>query len=146
MKKISSLLLAAFLFLGATSFARTGEPSAKIQSEFKLQYTNAENVKWSAVSHLYKADFAHEGAYLSAFLDADGKIVGVSRNIDRTTLPILLGKKLEDKFKTYWLSGLFEMNTSDGVSYYATLQNAGEEITLSSEGQYWTEYKKTKKS
>jgi len=145
MKKISSFLLAAILFLSASSFAHTGEPSAKIQSEFKLRFTNAENIKWSAVSDLYKADFAQEGLYLSVFLDADGKMVSVSRNIDRSTLPLLLGKKLEDKFKAYWLSELFEVNDSAGVSYYATLQNANEEITLSSDGNYWSVYKKIKK-
>lgn len=145
MKKISSFFLAAILFLSTTAFAGTGEPSKRIQSEFKHRFTNAENIKWSAVSDLYRADFAQAGLYLSVFLDTDGKLVSISRNIDRTTLPLLLGKKLEDKFKTYWLSELLEVNDSAGVSYYATLQNASEEITLSSDGQYWNVYKKTKK-
>jgi hypothetical protein len=76
----------------------------------------------------------------------DGKMIALTRNISSLQLPLSLQTELKTKNEKLWISDLFEVANDQGTSYYATLENADEQIVMKSSGSTWTIYRKQRKA
>jgi hypothetical protein len=72
-------------------------------------------------------------------------MLGLTKNISFTQLPIFLQANLKEVQENTWITDLFELSNEDGTTYYLTLENANEKITYRSVKNEWTLYQKKSK-
>jgi hypothetical protein len=119
----------------------------QVLKSFTTSFNNATEVKWSANSMLFKAEFSYHGQFITAYYNADGEMVAATKNISSTTLPVAVQASLKKVSKGYWIADLFELTDDSGTSYYVTLENADTKVVLkNSIGTTWTTYLKQVKS
>ncbi|MGZ8543907.1 MAG: hypothetical protein ACXWV0_01360 [Flavisolibacter sp.] len=148
MKRLVLTLTLALSLISFSSFAKDDvvvSPAA-LQS-FKNAFKTATEVNWTAGENFFKADFSMNGQYVSAFYNAEGYMIALTRNISSLQLPITLQASLKNNFDQYWISELFEVANEEGTAYYITLENADTKMVMkSSAGTDWSTYKKVRKS
>ena len=121
--------------------------SAAVLASFHSAFKNASDVKWKTSGDYFKADFIVNEQYVTAFYDCNADLVAVTRNINSFQLPVTLQTKLKASYEKYWISDLFELSNENGVSYYATVENGEQKITLKSSNAIdWVLYQKQSKS
>ena len=145
MKRLLVTLTLALSLISFSSFAND-EVSPSAVKSFNSAFKNATDVKWTVTDNYFKADFALNGQYVSAFYDAEGKMIALTRNISSLQLPIALQADLKVKYDSYWISDVFEVAGETGTSYYITLETADTQLVLKSEGDSWSNFKKQRKS
>jgi hypothetical protein len=148
MKRLVLTLTIALSLISLSSFKSADDsiaPDAAIKS-FKSAFKSATEVSWSITDDLYKANFSLNGQYVSAFYDAEGQMVALTKNLTSLELPIALQAKLKKNYEGYWISDLIEVAREEGTSYYITLENADSKLILKSSGLDWSSYKKQRKS
>jgi hypothetical protein len=94
----------------------------------------------------FKADFALNGQYVSAYYDAEGNMKALTRNISSLQLPIALQADLKKNYDSYWISDVLEVANEEGTSYYITLETADTQLILKSNSDSWNTFKKQRKS
>ena len=148
MKRLLVTLTIALSFISLSSFANENgnDVSPRAVQSFNSSFKNATEVYWTISDNYYKVNFAMNGQYVSAFYDADGKMIALTRNISSLQLPIALQAELKKNYDCYWISDVFEMANEDGTSYYITLETADSQLILKSSGDTWNTYKKQRKS
>jgi len=121
--------------------------SAAVLASFNSSFKNVSEVAWKTSGSFYKADFAMNGQYVTAYYDATAKLVAVTRNISSVQLPVTLQTALKKSYDAYWISDLFELSDDSGTSYYVTVENGDVKTTLkSTQNNEWTVYQKSRKS
>ncbi len=138
-----SLLL--FVTMSMNAFAADTAVSPDILKSFKKTFSTAKDVTWSTSNDLYKADFVYRSQYITAYYDAEGNMLALTKNILSTELPLLLGTSLREHYSNHWISEVLEVSTEDGSRYYVTLENADEKVVLKSVQNNWSVAKKVKK-
>lgn len=148
MKRLLVTLIIALSFISLSSFANTNgeDVSPKAVESFNTSFRNATEVRWTITDNYFKADFALNGQYVSAFYDTDGKMIALTRNISSLQLPIALQAGLKKNYDCYWISNILESATEEGTSYYITLETADTQLILKSSGDSWNTFKKQRKS
>jgi hypothetical protein len=145
MKKIIITLAIGFSTL--CSFANDGNVSEKVLNAFKTEFSTAKEVAWTEGNNYFKAEFLFNENYVSAFFNADGELMAVTRYISSLDLPVSLQADLKKSYSNYWISDLFELSSNDATSYYITLENAGVKIVLkASPGDKWSVFQKSTKA
>lgn len=146
MKKM--ILSLAIAFTAFTAFAADENVDQKVLTAFKNEFTAAREVKWTVTDNYYKAEFLYNDKYVYAYYSVDGELLGLTRYISPTDLPISLQMSLKKKYGgDYWVSDLFEVAKNDATSYYITLENADSSIVLKSTGgNEWSVFKTVKKA
>lgn len=148
MKK--SILMWAMMFtMGlSTVFANNEKTiSQKAVSSFKKDFTNAQDVKWESTKDYAKATFKLNDQVMFAYYSQTGDLMGITRNILSTQLPISLLSNLKKNYSSYWITDLFEISSSNEASYYVTVQNGDQTLVLKSSGiTGWEVYKKEKRN
>ncbi len=143
MKKIILTLVIAISTLGA--FAGE-EVNPKALASFKNEFASAKEVTWTVTAEYFKAEFTFNGQYVNAFYNADGELMGLTRNITSLELPMNLQASLKKSYEDFWISDLFEITKSNNTGYYITLENADSKVVLkATAGEDWSVYKKVKK-
>jgi hypothetical protein len=145
MKRLLVTLTIALSFISLSSFAND-EVSPSAVKSFNTSFKNATEVKWTVTDNYFKADFALNGQYVSAFYDTEGQMIAITRNISSLQLPIALQAELKSNYDAYWISDVFEVANETGTSYYITLESADTQLVLKSEGDSWSNFKKQRKS
>lgn len=149
MKRLVLTLTIALSLISLSSFKSVEDsiaPDAAVKS-FKSAFQSATEVSWSITENLYKANFSLNGQYVSAFYNAEGQMIALTKNLSSLELPIALQAKLKKNYEGYWITDLIEVAREEGTSYYITLENADTKLTLKSSGtDYWSSYKKQRKS
>lgn len=145
MKRLLVTLTIALSFISLSSFAND-EVSPSAVKSFNTSFKNATEVKWTVTDNYFKADFALNGQYVSAFYDTEGRMIALTRNISSLQLPIALQADLKSNYDAYWISDVFELANETGTSYYITLETADTQLVLKSEGDSWSNFKKQRKS
>jgi hypothetical protein len=145
MKRLLVTLTIALSFISLSSFAND-EVSPTAVKSFNSSFKNATEVKWTVTDNYFKADFALNGQYVSAFYDTEGQMIAITRNISSLQLPIALQAELKSNYDAYWISDVFEVANETGTSYYITLETADTQLVLKSEGDSWSNFKKQRKS
>lgn len=147
MKRLLITLTVVLSLITLSSFSNGEKVNDNVLTSFNTSFKNATEVTWSTTAHLYKAKFVYNSQYLTAFYDADGNMIAVTRNISSFQLPICLQTSLKKDYEHFWISDLFEVSREEGTSYYVTLENADTKIILkSSSNSEWTPYQKQRKS
>lgn len=132
--------------LSTKTFAEDTAVSATVLQSFRSSFEYATEVKWSLAENMYKAEFEFNGQYISAFYDADGAMVAMTRNVSTMQMPITLQASLKKDYQNYWISDLFELTDNGGTTYYITLENPDAKVVLKSNGSYsWSTFQKQKK-
>jgi hypothetical protein len=145
MKSIFILLTVLSSFFVKAAENPTGSETA--QECFKTTFATASDVTWSYSNNLYKASFILNGQYATAFYNAEGGFLGITRHISSAQLPLTLQTALKTEHKDKWVTELFEFSTEDGVQYYITLENADQKLVLkASNGSLWSQFQKLRKS
>ncbi len=149
MKKM--ILSLAIVFTTLSSFAgiKHGEENVnqKVLNAFKNDFVAASQVNWTSGEDFYKAEFIYNDKYVFAYYNLDGDLLGLTRYISTTDLPIHLQMNLKKKYSSYWISDLFEVAKNDATSYYVTIENSDTKIVLKSTGgSDWAVYKTVKKA
>lgn len=146
MKKI--LIVAMILLTGlSTTFANLRETvNEKISKAFTKDFAGAEEVKWENKENFAKATFKINNQVMFAFYSQEGDLLGVTRNIVSSQLPINLLADLKGNYGKYWITDLFEMSNNRSTNYYVTLENSTHTIVLRSSGtDGWEVFTKVKK-
>lgn len=145
MKHLVLALALSFSFLGH-AFAEEGKIDKNVLESFNSAFKNATDVNWVVTDHYYKANFQLNGQYISAFYNADGRMIAATRNVSLYQLPLSLQLSIRKDYADFWISDLFELNNEDGISYFITLENAGTRTVLrsGSDGS-WSLYRKSMK-
>ena len=140
------LIIAAAMFVSLSAFAGAETVNEKVLNAFNTEFTTASEVEWTISSGYFKASFGMNGQRVAAFYNTDGELMGLTRNIRSSQLPVRLQTSLMKNYNIYWVSDLFEVSNTDGTSYYVTLENGSKKIVLkSSTGNDWSSYKKDRK-
>jgi hypothetical protein len=133
MKK--QILILALVLVGITgsSFA-TGTPDVNKYAErsFNQQFAGAHDAKWEDCKTFVKVSFEMENQSLFAYYSNNGELLGVSRYISTTQLPVQLLITLKKQYSGYWISDLFEVHVNDDTSYYVTVENGSQKKVLKS--------------
>ncbi|TAH02574.1 MAG: hypothetical protein EAZ16_09345 [Sphingobacteriales bacterium] len=146
MKKLMiGLVLGAFIITNTAFANNSNTVNDKVQTSFKQEFATAQNVVFSKTNNYIKAAFTLNNQVMEAYYTADGEMIGVSKNLLSTELPIGLQVDLKRDYADYWISDLFEFATESNSNYFITVENADQKITLQSNGNEWIVYKKAKK-
>ena len=146
MKRLLVILTIALSLVSLSSFANGEDVSPRAVKSFNKSFKNATEVKWTVTDSYFKADFALNGQYVSAFYNEDGSMIALTRNLSSLQLPIALQADLKNNYDCYWISNVLEVANEEGTSYYITLETADEQLTLKSSGDSWSTFKKQRKS
>lgn len=143
--------LIIFMLFASSLFAKSSHASdiisAKALKSFQTTFTQAKDAEWIVIDKYYKVQFVMNEQTLTAYYNADGSLLSVTRNISSTQLPLMLLAQLKNKYHNQWVSELFEMSNENGTDYYVTLENADTKTILkSSNNSNWVLYKKIKKA
>lgn len=141
-------LLALVVLISSLAVNAAGKNiNEKVLNAFKTEFTTASQVEWTTGPNYYKASFVFNDKHVFAFYNAEGRLLGLTRNITTSELPLKLQADLKKNYDTYWISDLFEAAREEGTSYYLTLEDADTRLVLrASADNSWTVYEKTKKS
>jgi hypothetical protein len=147
MKKKILFLSIALTSFTAFSFAASAPAINKnVVSSFHQQFSKAHDIQWDYEPKYVKAQFVMDDMVLFAYFNENGELLAVTRFISPNQLPLSLVSSLKKDFDNYWISDLFEIQTENGTSYYATLENADQIVVMKSEGTNgWNLYKKEKR-
>lgn len=144
MKKM--ILGLAFALSSLASFAKDENVSQKVLDAFHSSFATVSQVEWANGSNYYRASFVYNNKHVFAYYDLDGQLMGLTRYLSSTDLPLNLQTSLKNDYSDYWISDLFEAAREDGTTYYITLENADTRIVLKSTGTLeWEQYKKFRK-
>ncbi len=144
MKKMILTLVIAITTLSA--FANDENVNQKVLDAFKTEFNTAKEVEWSVGSNYYKATFNYNGKYVFAYYNENGELLGLTRYLSPSDLPLTLQNNLNKNYEGYWVSDLFGASKDDATNYYITLENADTKIVLKSGENNWETYSKIKKS
>ncbi len=149
MKKLITAVVLGSVLMMNTAFAngnKNENVAASVKNTFNQEFANAKDVRWGKTNNYYKAAFTMNNEVMTAYFTTDGDLMGVIHNILSTELPISLQLALKKDYDGYWITELFEMAKDNSNSYFVTLNNADQVITLqSTDGYTWSLYSKEKK-
>jgi len=147
MKKVIAGLVLGSILLVNTAFANTNDNvNEKVAAAFKHEFVQATDVSWQKADSYYRAIFKLNEDILTAYFSVDGDLMGVTRNLLSTELPINLQTSLKRDYADYWITDLFEYAKKETSGYFVTVENADQRITLqSADGRNWSVYLRSKK-
>ena len=100
MKRLLVTLTIALSLISLSSFANGEDVSPSAVKSFNSSFKNATEVKWTVTDNYFKADFALNGQYVSAFYDDRRQMIALTRNISSLQLPIALQADLKNQIMT----------------------------------------------
>ena len=132
MKKVTTILTAIILLLSITAFASEGETvTAKVKLAFEKDFVKAKDVNWKKTGEFYFASFSINEAFVDVAYNEDGELVGTSRKISTTQLPLFLSLILSQKYGQYKMSvEATELSFNGETHYYVTAINSKQTLRL----------------
>lgn len=146
MKKTILLGTLLFTLISTQSFAGWKDMiSEEVKASFRHEFVDAEDVQWEDSGSFIKVSFKLASQSLSAYFDAEGNLLAVTRYISPDHLPIHLLLLLRAKYPDYWITDLLEMNNGQYSTYFAAINNGDKEVMLKSIGDgNWHVVRKTR--
>ena len=132
MKKSVFILSAALMLFSIFAFATDSDKvNARVKSAFLNDFTTASNVSWELLKDFYFATFILNNVEVSAAYNEQGELVGTSRTIERSQLPIILSMALDKKYEGYTISKkALELAFEGATRYYITVYNDKQALKL----------------
>jgi hypothetical protein len=117
-----------------------------VSNSFKNDFRNAVIISCEVSRNVTNLTFVMNDLIMHAFYAGNGDLLGVTRNILTSQLPIDLLLKFRQDYQDYWVTDLFEVTSREDHAYFITLENAGTRIVLRSADNFnWEIYKRTNK-
>jgi hypothetical protein len=133
MKKLQTVFAAALLLFATSAFAARGpeKVSPKVKAEFERSFTRALNVNWEKSNDIYFANFELDAKEVSAAYNETGELLGISRIIATTQLPLNISMAVANKYAGYAVAKTATEMTYEGqTSYYVTVENDKQVVKL----------------
>jgi hypothetical protein len=149
MKKLKTMFVAVAVLLAISAFASPGPEkiSERVKAEFEKNFTGALNVSWEKKDDFYFASFKLNEKEVSAAYNESGELLGVSRVIETSQLPLNVSLAIANRYKDYTVANTVSEIVFDGqTNYYVSVENNQKILKLkcSSYGEITVE-RKTKK-
>lgn len=145
----NKILIGVFVLLtGISSAFANGkvEVNERIIKSFEKEFAGAQHVEFTTTKDFVKVTFTLNDQVVYAFYEQNGNLLGVTRNIVSSQLPINLLTDLKKNYSTHWITDLFEMASNNENAYYVTLENSDQKLILKSNGTTgWEVFKKERK-
>jgi len=114
--------------------------------DFRVRFEKATEVQWVSAGELQKVRFTLDGQVSTAYYDAEGHLVALTRQIKANELPAALQSSLRTEMGGRWISDLFVVETGTASHYYVTLENADQKMVLQAlNGRKWTRFQQAEK-
>ncbi|MEJ7766457.1 MAG: hypothetical protein WKF89_01510 [Chitinophagaceae bacterium] len=149
MKKSIPVLVTILMMIYSAGFAASTKDNVneKVLAAFSEKFTTAKQVLWIKTDRYLKATFIYNDQYLFAYFSEAGDYIGISRNLKSGQLPINLQTSLKKYLEEGWIKELFEFSGDNETTYFATIQNADNNIIIKSTGSNsWSSFKRTKRT
>ncbi|WP_462252375.1 hypothetical protein [Ferruginibacter sp.] len=149
MKKLKTMFAAVAILLATSAFASPGPEkiSERVKAEFEKNFTGALNVNWEKKDDFYFASFKLNEKEVSAAYNESGELLGVSRVIETSQLPLNVSLAITNRYKDYTVANNVSEIVFDGqTNYYVNVENSQKILKLkcNSYGEITVE-RKTKK-
>ena len=126
MKKLQTAFAAIALLLATSAFATTGPETVtqKVKAEFEKSFTGASKVVWEKNSDFYFAHFELDAKTMDAAYNENGELLGVSRVINTSQLPLNITMAIAKKYEGYTVANTVTEITYEGqTNYYVDVTN-----------------------
>jgi hypothetical protein len=133
MKKIlfSSSVFIYCLLVAISSNAQATEVPSDVQKAFDEHFKNTQVTRWVPIQDSYMATFTQGQGFKDAYFTTEGEFKGVGRYISIDLLPISAQEKINSTYSNYDVTQLYQFESVEsGISFYAVLKNAKNELTL----------------
>lgn len=133
MKKLRTVFAAAALLLATSAFAANGpeKVSPKVKAVFEKNFTEAANVSWEKSEDYYFASFTLNSKRVSVAYNENGDLLGVSRVIATSQLPITVSLAVSNKYEGYAIAkNATELTYEGQTNYYITVENSKQVLRL----------------
>lgn len=141
--------LLIILGIAASSFTYANEPvSRKVMDAFATDFAKVNAVQWQSLeaSGLYQATFLYNGEELNAFYNEEGEMVGTSRYIKKSQLPLMIQKEIAAKYDAHFITTIIERNLNGATTYFVTIDSNKNALMLQANATgELSVYKKIKK-
>ena len=145
MKQIFSLFIAMFALV-SSGFANSPEISKPVLNSFRQSFAQATEVAWTEGTEYYKATFQLYGKTVTAFYNAEGELMAVTRNMSVTELPIALQAELKAAAAGRWITEVFQVASLSSKHYFAVVENAdNKQVLQSRSNKKWAVYQNAEK-
>ena len=149
MKKLKTMFAAVAILLATSAFASPGPEkiSERVKAEFEKNFTGALNVNWEKKDDFYFASFKLNEKEVSAAYNESGELLGVSRVIETSQLPLNVSLAIANSYKDYAVANNVSEIVFDGqTNYYVNVETSQKILKLkcNSYGEITVE-RKTKK-
>jgi len=147
MKKfIIAIAVIAFTTASAVYASDASNVSIRIKDAFATKFEGAKNVNWTTNLNFVKATFDYKNEKVEAFYALDGSMIGTSRAVLTSALPLAAQKELDKKYSSYKTTESIVFEGEEETCYYVSLENDKQSVILkiSAEGDT-SIYKKSKK-
>lgn len=149
MKKIlfSATVLSYSLLLAISSNAQGTEVPPEVLNSFNAHFKNAQMSRWVAIHDSHVATFTMDGqSWKDAYFTNEGDFKGVGRYITFDVLPISVQEKLSGDYNNFDIIELYQFDgTEAGTSYFATMRNPKNTLTLKLDDLGYVAYSKKDK-
>lgn len=140
------LLFLTLSVLAARSTPTDGKNvTPAVAASFQKTFAGATDVNWTETEIYFKVQFQLDGRYVAAYFSKSGDVLGISKNLASTQLPTGLQPGWKNLLDNGWISELVELKSSEGTTYYLTLENGEERLTLRSLKDQWQTFRKETK-
>lgn len=132
MKKVTTILTVAVMLFSVFAFATDSDNvNAKIKTAFVNDFSTASAVKWEKISDFYFASFTINNVELNAAYNEDGELVGTSRTMESSQLPMSLSLAVAKKYGGYTVGKrALELTFEGETRYYITIANDKQAMKL----------------
>ncbi len=149
MKKLKTMFASVAILLATSAFASPGPEkiSERVKAEFEKNFTGALNVNWEKKDDFYFASFKLNEKEVSAAYNESGELLGVSRVIETSQLPLNISLAIANSYKNYAVANNVSEIVFDGqTNYYVNVETSQKILKLkcNSYGEITVE-RKTKK-
>jgi hypothetical protein len=130
MKKLKTVFAAVAILLATSAFAASGpeKVSEKVKSAFENSFTGASNVTWEKSNDFYFASFTLNSKEVSVAYSENGELVGVSRLIATSQLPLNVSMAIANRYKSYKLYNTATELVYEGETSYSLTIEDGKQI------------------
>lgn len=132
MKKILTILTAAVMLLSAFAFATDSDKvNARVKAAFLNDFSTASDVSWEKISEFYFAKFTINKIEVNAAYNEQGELVGTSRAMESSQLPISVSLAVAKRYEGYTVSKTaLELTFEGETRYYITILNDRQALKL----------------
>lgn len=132
MKKLATILTAVAMLFSSFAFATDSDNvNAKVKAAFHSDFSNATSVNWEKISDYYFATFLINNLEVNAAYSEEGELVGTSRPIETSLLPINVLMAVNKKYEGYSIAEKsLELTFQGSTNYYLTATNDRQAVKL----------------